>query len=263
MDANNKPYIVVNGKKLYENYKAKTVIDETKITTEERGGLTYTYLDGKPICGAKTRRTGAICLKSPIKGKNRCMLHGGKSLSGLASPRRTTGKYSKDLPARLADKYEESIKDPKILELKDEIAVMNARISDLLSRIDESGSKEKWKEVRGLYKKAKDAIKSRQQDEFAKVFAEIGRIIEQAEQDFKNWDEVSKAMRMKKSLAESQRRHQIEQQQMISSEEAMALIGFIVATIKETITDRAALASITQKIGGYLNSNNTIKVGRE
>lgn len=32
----------------------------------------------KPICGAKTKRTGAPCQKSPLKN-GRCRLHGGKS----------------------------------------------------------------------------------------------------------------------------------------------------------------------------------------
>lgn len=45
-------------------------------------------------CGAKTR-SGTPCQKAPVKGRNRCHLHGGKSLRGADHPGYKTGLYSK------------------------------------------------------------------------------------------------------------------------------------------------------------------------
>lgn len=45
-------------------------------------------------CGAKTRK-GTPCEKAPVKGRNRCHLHGGKSLRGADHPGYKTGLYSK------------------------------------------------------------------------------------------------------------------------------------------------------------------------
>jgi len=50
--------------------------------------------DAWPRCGAKTR-AGAPCKRMPCTGRTRCNLHGGKSLSGVASRQWKHGYYSK------------------------------------------------------------------------------------------------------------------------------------------------------------------------
>ncbi len=45
-------------------------------------------------CGAKTRK-GSLCQKHPLLN-GRCMLHGGKSLSGNKHGRYASGNYTKD-----------------------------------------------------------------------------------------------------------------------------------------------------------------------
>ena len=47
-----------------------------------------------PICGAKTR-AGTPCKRRPSSYRNRCSLHGGKSLSGGGHPNYKHGLYSK------------------------------------------------------------------------------------------------------------------------------------------------------------------------
>jgi hypothetical protein len=51
--------------------------------------------EGVKNCGAKTR-AGTPCKRQPTPGRTRCKLHGGASLAGFASPRRTHGLYSKN-----------------------------------------------------------------------------------------------------------------------------------------------------------------------
>ena len=51
-------------------------------------------------CGAKNRQ-GNPCQKWPLKGRNRCRNHGGKSLRGVDSPSFKNGKHSKLLPRNL------------------------------------------------------------------------------------------------------------------------------------------------------------------
>jgi hypothetical protein len=59
-------------------------------------------------CGAKNRQ-GNPCQKWPIKGRNRCRNHGGKSLRGMDSPSFKNGMHSKlsprDLIARILAKH--------------------------------------------------------------------------------------------------------------------------------------------------------------
>jgi hypothetical protein len=66
-------------------------------------------------------------------------MHGGKSLRGLDSPNFKTGRYSKYLPDRLAEKYHEALADEELLRLDDEIALVDARLCEVLSRMTAPG----------------------------------------------------------------------------------------------------------------------------
>jgi hypothetical protein len=91
------------------------------------------------VCGAKTRN-GGTC-KQPALPNGRCHYHGGKSLAGIASPTYKEGKYSKHLPQRMREAYALAIDDPQLLEQREQIGIIDARLIDLLARVDtgESG----------------------------------------------------------------------------------------------------------------------------
>ena len=82
------------------------------------------------LCGAKTR-SGSACQNRPMPN-GRCRMHGGKSLGGIASPNFKHGGYSKFLPVRLGDNYQEAMADPELLALRDDIALLDARVHDLM-----------------------------------------------------------------------------------------------------------------------------------
>jgi len=95
------------------------------------------------MCLAKRRskKTGKIryCKKPALKN-GRCRLHG----KGGAPIRH--GMYSKYLPSLYKERYEEFLKDPNILELKGEVALLrlvtvriNELIDELKERRDEKG----------------------------------------------------------------------------------------------------------------------------
>lgn len=82
-------------------------------------------LPGK--CGSRLRgRPGEYCTQKPIVGRTRCKFHGGKTLKGPASATYKTGRYSRYLGGALGDAYKHSLNDPKLLDLKESIAVLDA-----------------------------------------------------------------------------------------------------------------------------------------
>src|SRR5262245_50879761 len=97
------------------------------------------------FCGAKTRKGGSCHRAAGPNG--RCNLHGGKSLAGVAHPNFKTGRYSKYLPSQLTARYKLAEKDPQLLELIDEIALVNARLSSVLEGIKNGGDESAWAEV--------------------------------------------------------------------------------------------------------------------
>ena len=90
------------------------------------------------------------CKRGAMAGRSVCYNHGGASPVGAASPQFKNGRYSKFLPERLRDRYQEAQRDPEILVLRDEVALADARLADLLTRVDAGESGALWKEVKGL-----------------------------------------------------------------------------------------------------------------
>src|SRR5918992_3542816 len=93
-------------------------------------------------CRAKSKRSQVQCRKAAVVGREVCSMHGGKSLVGPAVNTYRSGRHSRYLPVRMAAKYQEAEHDPELLSLRDQIALVDARLADLLARVDtgESGS---------------------------------------------------------------------------------------------------------------------------
>lgn len=105
-------------------------------------------------CGAKTR-AGTPCRRRPM-ANGRCYMHGGKALVGTANPAFKTGRYSKYLPARLTERYHEALADTELLALRDEIAVLDARLSEVLAEDDPVG----WPDVVAIMEQRRKLVES-------------------------------------------------------------------------------------------------------
>lgn len=89
----------------------------------------------------------------------RCRIHGGATPGGFASPHFKTGRYSKVLPAALRDRYEQARGDEDLLSLRDELALVDARIGEVLQgKLDDT----RWSEALGLIERRRKLAESEQ-----------------------------------------------------------------------------------------------------
>ena len=103
-------------------------------------------------CSATSKRSGQRCKKDAIVGRTKCHIHGGKTPRGAESPHYRGLGFSKHLPTRLQDTYEDAERDPELLKLRKEIALTQTRIVDLLSRLDDDGGNDDvWNEILGVH----------------------------------------------------------------------------------------------------------------
>lgn len=86
-----------------------------------------------PRCGAKTR-SGGSCQRFPVRGRERCPKHGGKTPRGPASPHWKHGQRSRYLPRGLRQRVERLISDPDLVALDLEVATVRGLIEAALER---------------------------------------------------------------------------------------------------------------------------------
>lgn len=163
-------------------------------------------------CGARTR-SGRPCPTPPVVGRQRCRMHGGATPRGIASPHFKTGRYSRDLPTRLAARYAAALRDPKLLELRAEIALMDTRISDLLSQLEDEPDIEH-----------DDAI----------------------------WRAVGGSIDQRRRLVLSESKRLKEMRQVLTVEQATAFVHALLAAVREHVQDRPTLYAISEAAGRLL-----------
>ena len=87
-----------------------------------------------PQCIGTSKRSKQQCKRNAKPGRSVCKIHGGDTPVGLAAPNFKTGRYSKYLPAGLAERYVVARTDPELLSLRDEIGLVDTRISEVLTQ---------------------------------------------------------------------------------------------------------------------------------
>lgn len=203
-------------------------------------------------CKAHNKQ-GQRCKQPVVPGREVCRYHGGLTPRGIAHPNFKHGRYSKSLPTRLAAQYQASINDPELLKLDDEIALVEARIHELLKRLDENQSRALWSDLSNAYRQIREAIKIGQKDLLIEGINRIESILAKRER-YELWDELYKVVDVKRRLVESRRLHLIQEQQIISAEQAMALVSALLESINRAVPDRSVRAKIEHEFAAIIGA---------
>jgi hypothetical protein len=203
------------------------------------------------VCAAK-KTNGEPCKAQAVRGKRVCRVHGGMTPGGIASPHYKDGRYSRFLPARLGPRYQEARADGELLALREDIALTDARLSDLLSRVDTGESGALWRSLMA----ARDELLARRKasDTLGQMAALnlIMELISQGHADYRAWGEVAAVLDQRRRLVESERKRLVEMQQTLTVEKAMLLIGAIGGIIKAHVADRNTLNAISRDISSLV-----------
>lgn len=208
-------------------------------------------------CGAKTR-SGSPCKKAPLQGRSRCKLHGGASLAGIAHPNFKGGKYSKALPTRLLEKYHAALNDPDLLSSKNEIAILDARLAELLQRLDDGPGAGLWldcsQQADGLFA----AVAVGDLGQVEAIATRIKEICRLGQEQDRAWQEVHKTADLRRKLADSEVRRLEAAEHSITAPQVLSLSQSLLESVRRNVSDRATLAAIAADFQQLLNRQQTL-----
>jgi hypothetical protein len=214
---------------------------------------------GKPPpehrCQGTAKQTGAQCGNWKKPGYEVCHIHGGKTPRGVALPQFDHGRFSRSIPARLSQSYEEALTDPKRLELEDELALIVSRNKELLSSLYSGESGELWRRLRTLKRAMDKALRDGNADEQADHFNGMLRLIERGAADVDRWDEFMSNVDQQRRLAESERKRRVEEHQVATTEEILAIMGAVLAIITRHVRDERIRRAIGTDIDGLVGGS--------
>jgi len=196
-----------------------------------------------PECGEHR-----ACMQPVAREGQRCRYHGGASPGGLAASNFKHGRYSRYLPGRIAERYQEALQDDELLSMRDEVALLDTRLAELVRELEAGDSRDLWDDLHSIYQGMVRARQRGKTRDMARAIIEIGELIERGAGKWATWDAIGELMEQRRKLVESERRRMLDLQQYVTAERVMLLITAIVNVVARYVDDKRTLGRIAADV---------------
>jgi len=165
------------------------------------------------------------------------------------------------MPDHLMERYEQAREDKELLSLREDIAVVEARLTELMQRTSTGETDRLWERASTIAGQIHEAQIAGSVPDVLQGLSTLMEIIKSGVQVSQAWNEVLILIDQKRRLVESERKRLVEMQQMISSEEAVSLMALLVTTVRNHVSDPTVLQAIGDEflrltqMGGRIGSN--------
>lgn len=206
---------------------------------------------GKRICGAKARtsRSGAALCQAPPMPNGRCRMHGGTSLKGpahhstnLSAP---YSKYRTALGGQFRERFIAAVSDPDALSMRDDVALLTARIEEALSGV---GAGDRLEAIQAAFETFGAAVASGDGRRVDAAHRKLGEAIGAAGGDVTRFREIERLMKLKGRLATAEAKRQIAAATVIDAASAWALVTAILELIRTHVPDPVARRGIAEGV---------------
>jgi hypothetical protein len=178
----------------------------------------------------------------------KCYHHGGATPSGLANPNVKHGRHSKDLPTRLAGRYEVAASDPELLKLDSEINLLDALVNERLATLDTGESGAVWRELADLWSEIEKARRSNSITSMLAVLPQIGQLVTRGQADQAARQEILDMIERRRKLVDSEDKRRVRAQQVMTAEQAAVLVSVMADSVRRHVDDPDVRAAIARDI---------------
>lgn len=186
---------------------------------------------------------------------DKCRFHGGASRRGPASATFKHGRYSRALPARYRKAFEEAFGDRDIVTLRGQIALLDAREEELLTRLSTGESGATWFAAQRAMEDFHRAVRESNHSRQAQTLATLAKIIGDGAKDERVWHELRDNINLRRRVAEAERRRIEALHSYLTAEEVILFAGNLVQLIATNVTDRASLDAIVRGVEHLLGDS--------
>lgn len=199
------------------------------------------YIDC-PDCG-----TSRKCGSFPMRGSVFCRRHGGKpnlkhKYSATEGRPIMTGRNSKSLVANLASKYVEISKSGPYQTNKATVDVLDVRITELLTRVDQKESPERLKNIIDAWSEVKKAVPGlkiwlKDNKKGQEAYNSLDDEVEKAYHDYEAWKQIMQVFDLRRKVTKDEMSILKDMQALISAEDAYELSAQLLAAVLLVLGD--------------------------
>jgi hypothetical protein len=153
---------------------------------------------------------------------------------------REDGERSKHMPADMSDRYERSLQDTELLNLRRDLAMMEARIHDLMDTVNQGESTGAWNELRLCGERFTTLWGRREMERAQEQLMTMLEIIEHGSTRANGWDELQRTIELRRRLSETETKRLQALKQFVTAERAVTLVEDVIEVIRRHVHDPEA-----------------------
>jgi len=201
-------------------------------------------------CTAISKRSKERCKGPAVVGSRtqKCRMHGGKSLVGAANPSFKHGRFSAYLPANIQQLYDEALSNPDLLEMSDHIALLEARISEILGILAEEEVVPRWSTLTELFAELEPHLLSGDAERRDSAIGRIHELMDAGKKFDRSWDNVQDSMEQLRKMADTEIKRRKELNLMVPIERVMVLMSAVATAVKRHAKDPAVIQAVYSEI---------------
>lgn len=157
-------------------------------------------------------------------------------------------RRKKFLPDTLAETFQEAVNDPELLALRDDLALLEVRLGQLIRRGVSGESDDKWDKLSVCLLEIETALEVPNILKAKTAIRKIYVLISDAEKDRETWKQIYELLELRRKTTESEANRLVRLNQMISAEDAYALIDRILQAVKRNVRDPKEYSSIAYEV---------------
>ena len=213
-------------------------------------------VDGRRRCGAHVDhddpRAPGRCMTAILFENGRCKNHGGLTPRGPDSVQWRGGREFRRyrLPPRILQTFNDAYNDPDLLSLRQDIALCESRIADLVTRVDTGESGAAWNALKAALSEYESAEFG--SPEQRRAIGCMHQLIDGAVNDYNAWNELGEWQERKGRAQERERKRLVEMSQCLTYKEVIVLIAQTLDIIRSTVNDGNIMAQLSSRMGNLL-----------
>jgi hypothetical protein len=198
-----------------------------------------------PECGT-VRDT---CKSTKLMANGRCNSHAGATLNGIASPQYQGKSYSRYLPKAVLEDYNTALSDPELIQLRSEMALVEARMSAVLRQLGSGESGMTWRKAQDSMRDLLRALQMPADDPQAatlqaQALTDLRTTIDKGSGDYMLWDELRVLIDAKRKLVESETRRMVAGKMYMTLDRFGLVFNALLRAVTSNVADRVTRGRI-------------------
>lgn len=168
-----------------------------------------------------------------------CYKHGGATPGGIASVHFKTGMRSKYMPKGLMSRWQEAMRDPQLLSLDRDVALVEARLMEVVKGTGEGNSN--WVK---LGERRTAILEARRTNDMKSVGENLNQLLELISTgctEEERWKEIiDRLVEQRRKLIDSIHKHQVQAAQIVTLSEMQILFTGLAQIVRQSFVNLMA-----------------------